>query len=176
MTKAISQELANASNSNPVCAPYIRVDYSKLHWIPSIIEHEGALHSSKSKMRQYKSLRPLLVQQYVLYRLRFITSASLCKAFGNFGGNISQFIALSIIMQVAIADNPNVAMLYDGELRARLARYARERTTYVDYFQMLSALQVDILRMIPQKHARSMSAKAPPPVKKGGKNEENGAG
>ena len=77
-------------------------------------------------------------------------------------------------MQVAITDNLYIAMLYADELRARLARYARERTPNIDYCHMMSVLQVDILRMIAQRRAQSITAKPPPP-KKGGK-EENGAG
>ena len=89
--------------------------------------------------------------------------------------DISQ-INLSITTHVAAAGNPNVSILYDCELHTRLARYARERTPNVDYYQMLSALQVDILRMIAQWRAQSMSANAPPPAKKGGENEEKGSG
>ena len=44
----------------------------------------------------------------------------------------------------------------------------------IDYYQMMTVLQIDILRMIAQRHAQAMTAKAPP-VKKGGK-EEKGAG
>ena len=127
-TNAISQEMANAANSNPVSIPYVHVDYFKRPWIQSIIEHENASNSFKIKMKQYKSLHPLSIQQYVLYRLRFIMATALCKAFDNFGGIVGQINNISIIMQIAVTDNPNIAMLYGDELHTRLSRYARERS------------------------------------------------
>ena len=177
MVNVISQELALASNSTPVFTPYIFIDYSKKPWLPSIVEHENALLTFRNKMKSYKSIQPLSTQQYTLYRLRFVMSAALCNAFDLFGGTIAQINNIAIIMQISIVENPNIALLYDAELQNRLSKYARERTPDIDYFQLLSTLQIDILRTIQQRVAQSASAaNRPPPKGKADKGDKGAKG
>ena len=163
---------ANASCRNPVFVPYIHIDYSKKPCAPSIVENGNALNSFKNKMKQFKSPKPLSIQRYVLYRWRFLMAASLCNAFGRFGGTVAQLNNLSITIQIAIVGNPNIAMMCGEELRNRLAKYAMGRTPNIDYFHLLSLLQTDIVRTAPRRAAwRLQSNTRTSPIKKGGKSD-----
>ena len=175
LVNTIPHELANVACSNPVCFPYIHIDYSKRTWGPAIVEREIAMTSFRNKMKNSKSPQPLSIQKYVLYRWRFAMDAALFGAFGRFGGAVAQNSNLSIITQNAIVGNPNISMLYGEELHNRLAKYARGRNPAIDFTQLIFAVRVDILRTAPQRAARSTTQR--PPIKKGGvrKSEEANA-
>ena len=103
-------------------------------------------------------------------------AAALSQALEMFGCCIAQFNNMSIILQIAIIDNPNIAMLYDAELQNRLSKYARERTPAIDYYALLSTLKVDILRIAQQRELNNQTASSTtrPPGRKGQKGEEKG--
>ena len=86
MVSAISQEIALAAGPNPSFTPYVRFDYIKQSWAPSILEHESATVSFKSKMGQYRPSQPTGAQKYRLYRLRPIFPASICEDVALFLG------------------------------------------------------------------------------------------
>ena len=136
--------------------------YSKRHCDPSIDEHETALTTFRNKMKQFRALQPLSVQRYVLYRWRFTMAAALCRDFDRFGGTIAQMNNLSIIMQISIPENPNISMLYDEELRNRLAKYARQGTQSIDYSALLSNLQIDIPRTVLRRVGNTLNQRRPP--------------
>ena len=82
---SISQEISLAAGANPSFFPYVRFGINKAPWAPSILEHEQATDHFVGKMRAYRSTQPMGVQQYCLYRLRFIMAASTDGAFERFG-------------------------------------------------------------------------------------------
>ena len=68
-------------------------------------------------------------------------------------------------MQIAIVGNPHISILYDEELRNRLAKCERERTPSIDYFLLLSTLGVDMLRAVIRRVSRPTNTRLPPPDK-----------
>ena len=127
-------------------------------------------------MEQSKSTHPLSMQQYLLYRLRFAMDASLCEAFGRFGGALAQLTNISIILQLYISENPDTAILHDGELQNRLSKYARERTPSIDYYLLLSTVQVDLLRIVIRRITQSASHNRQRPPVAGVKGERGSNG
>ena len=123
-------------------------------------------------MKHFKSMQPLSIHQYLLYRWRFLMDAALCNAFDRFGGTVAQINNLSITVQIAIVENPNIAMMYDEELRNRLAKYARRGAPSIDYLHFLSLLQTDIMWIAPRRAAAHLQSNTrTPPIKKGGKGD-----
>ena len=96
--------------------------------------------------------------------------AALRSSFDRFGGALAQANNLSIITHIAIVGYPSISMLYDEELQNRIAKYARERTHAIDYFQLISTLQVDILRTA-HRRATNLTTQRPP-IKIGVKRQE----
>ena len=143
IVSVISQELETPANSSPVFAPYIKIDYAKRPWFPAIVYRETSLNTFRAKMKSPKSIQPLSIHRYVLYRLRFVMAAWICSAFDGFGGAIDQISNLSIALRIAIIENRNIDILYDEERRNRLSKYERERTPPADYYCLISTLQVD---------------------------------
>ena len=93
------------------------------------------------------------------------------------GGAIAQINNLSSIVQISIIDNPKKPLLYDAELQDRLSKYARECTPDIDYFHLLSTLQIDILRTTQQRVAQSIAATSrPPPEGKPDKGDKGAKG
>ena len=64
------------------------------------------------------------MQQYTLYRRIFFMEGALRGAFGRFGHTLGKFNNLSIILQISITENLNIAMPYGEELESRSAKYA----------------------------------------------------
>ena len=99
-------------------------------------------------MRKFSSPQKLGIQQFLIYKIRFILAGVCCRAFEKFGGICSQINNSGALLNIATADNPLVAMRYDSALGRRLAEYARGRTPDVDFEALLSNEQYELKRSI----------------------------
>ena len=137
-------------------------------WGPPIIEHQKAIDAWKAAVRNYSNPQPASIQQYLLYRFRFISAADIAHDFDSFSGAIAQFNNISILLNHAVIDSPAFAIAYDQHLHNKLATLARERTPSIDYFAMLPEEQYEIKRYI----SNSLSIQKGK-SKKGGKGKES---
>ena len=97
-------------------------------------------------MKSIASDQLLSFQAWALFRLRFIISAEVCAAWELYGGVIAPIDNLGATLNIAVSDNVGIALKYFDFLHAQLESYARSRATGIDYFQLLSEGQHDIIR------------------------------
>ena len=145
---AIGEQLSIADSNAIAYRPYIYLDLTRKPWVPPIIEHQRAIDAWKAAVRNYSSPQPASIQQYLLYRLRFVFAADLAGSFTPFGGAVAQFNNIGLLLSNAIIDSPAMAISYDQHLHNKLAALARERTPGIDYFNMLSEEQFEIKRYV----------------------------
>ena len=148
MVNAISEQISIAQSNALAYRPYIFLDLTRRPWVPPIIEHQRAIDSWKAALKNYSSPQPASIQQYLMYRLRFIFAADIARAFDSFGGAVAQFNNLGHILSLSITDSPALAIGYDQYLHNKLNCYARERTPGIDYFALLSEEQFEIKRYV----------------------------
>ena len=72
-------------------------------------------------------------------------------------GGCAQFNKPGTYSPIGYSGESPIATHYDSELHGRLARYARERTQSIDYYDLLATIQTDILRVAQPRHASSIS-------------------
>ena len=108
MADANSHEIALVACANPSFAPYVRLEFGRAPWAPSIIEHEQAMGLFIGKMKKYQSAQPIITHHYCLYSLRFISIGSISDGFSLFGGDIDLFNSLALIHQLVSAENPPI--------------------------------------------------------------------
>ena len=99
-------------------------------------------------MKNFHSVQPLSMQQFLLYKWRFVIAADICSAWKDFGGIAARINFIALLTNMSIVDNPFVAMKYDEALNNRLANYARERTPGIDYPSLLSMEDFELKRSI----------------------------
>ena len=161
MCNAISEIIASAANVQPPFEPYVVVDVKKPPWRVGKDEHDKAIDAFERKMKKYNTTQPMSMQQFLLYKWRFIIAADMCKAWDRFGGIASQINNIAIITNMSIVDNPFVAIKYDEALSARLAAYARERTPDINYASILSAEDFELKRYIINQSTASSANNGP---------------
>ena len=148
MCNAISEIIANAANVQPPFEPYVVVDVKKLPWRVGNDEHDKSIDAFEKKMKKFNTTQPLSMQQYLLYKWRFVLAADMCRAWERFGGIASQINNIAIIANISVIDNVYVAIKYDEALSARLAAFARERTPDINYASLLSVEDFELKRYI----------------------------
>ena len=127
MANAISAELARALATTPTYTPFVTVELVKKPWAPNSADHVKAVESWAARMKNFKSPQPLSIQAWLLYMLRFLIAADVCKAWESFGGMIAQVNNLGAILNIAITENVATAIMCDTHLRTHLADLARAR-------------------------------------------------
>ena len=148
MCNAICEIIATAANTQPTYVPYVVACYRSAPWIVPSADHEKALIAFDKKMKNFHSVQPLSMQQFLLYKWRFVIAADICSAWKDFGGIAARINFIALLTNMSIVDNPFVAMKYDEALNNRLANYARERTPGIDYPSLLSMEDFELKRSI----------------------------
>ena len=102
---------------------------------------------------------------WILYRIRFISTADVCGAWSSFGGLAAQLNHLSIVLHIATTETIGTALVYDSLLSSHLDELARSRAGRVgDAVDFASLLSNEHHRFKIQ--AATQTAK-PPPAEKG---------
>ena len=148
MCNAICEIIATAINTQPPYSPYVTACYRSRPWIIATIEHERALTAFDEKMKNSRSAQLLSMQQFLLYKWRFVIAADLCNAWKEFGGIVSQINLIGVLTNMSIAGNPFIAMKYDEALNSKLATFSRERTHGIDYQSLLPNEDFELKRAI----------------------------
>ena len=151
MCNYFSEQIAAALNVSPPFTPYVTAPLRSAPFAGSNNEHLRALEAFDKKMKRYDSAQSLGIQQFILYKMRFIFAGEVCQAFSLFGGFCAQINALSVLLNIAIVDNPFIAMRYGELLSARLAGFARERMPNINYMEILSNEDVELMPIISDK-------------------------
>ena len=148
MVNAVSEQISIAQSNALAYRPYIFLDLARKPWAPPIIEHRRDIDSWKAAAKSYFPPQTASIQQYAMYRLRFIFAADIAHAFDSFGGVFDQINNLGLLLNLSIIDSPALAIGYDQYLHNKLNCYARERTPGIDYFSLLSEEQFEIKRYV----------------------------
>ena len=118
-------------------------------------------------MRGLKSGQMFNMQTFVYHRIRCIFAGDLAKAFDKFGGASGQWNLLGIVLRLAIAESPFVAMEYDRVIHQRLTALARDRymgnNPGLNFSALLSNEQTEITRNIVAASATFLRNRPPPP-------------
>ena len=91
MDNYVSKELAKGRLQVPAYTPYIVADVTAAPWPAPASDHTSAIakwESGRATAGRAKAARPqpLPLHAWVLYRMRFISTADLCGEWGSFGG------------------------------------------------------------------------------------------
>ena len=148
MVNAVSIELAKALATNPAYTPFVIPDLAKRPWAPAAADRGKAVESWAARMKNFKSGQQLSFQAWLLYLLRFLIAADVCKAWDTFGGLIAQLNRLGIVLNLAVTENVPTALLYDSQLRAHIADLARQRSVNVDYATLLAEENIAVKRQV----------------------------
>ena len=104
----------------------------------------------------------LIIQRFLLYQLRFVSEADLCKARSSFGGLGAQIPHLSIAISLAVVETVGVSSTYHNALSLGMAEKDRHRPTdAAEFAQLLSAEQLGGR----EQAKRDVSNLKPTPVK-----------
>ena len=103
---AILEQLSIDSPNDLASRPYIYLDLARKRWAHPIIEHQSANEAWGVDVRNYPNPKPASIQQYLLFRLRFISEADIAHAFDSFGWAGAQFNNIGISLIRPIIDAP----------------------------------------------------------------------
>ena len=173
------QETARAPSAIPLFTPFTRPDLSKKPWVPIEPGQERDVASWGNKIEGLKSTKPLNMQRFLYYRLRSLFAGDLerdCDKFGRLTGKID---LLGVVLHLAIAEPPFLAMEYDRVIRSRLASMDRERyrdCDKIDFSALLSTEQTEVTRQVVASPNSFLRARAPFPQRPGGDEFPRGGG
>ena len=88
--------------------------------------------------------QPQSFHSWVLAFLRYALAVHLCDGWAKFGGFSAQLNFLSVILHVAVVENPGTALIYARLAAARVEKLARDRDTRTNFFELLSFESADL--------------------------------
>ena len=128
-----SRELARGNLQIPSYTPYIAPDLSESPCPGPIAEHSDALarwRNSRQSAKMPKNLR-LPFTDWVLYRMRFISTADICGDWSIFCVVSAQLNGLSAVLNLAATDNIQTVFLYGSLHPNHMEELARSRAQRV---------------------------------------------
>ena len=172
--KELSKGLLKAPSYAPVIVPGI----SQHPWPDHTAEHSSDLDRWKANRPAAKTLpRRLRLNTWHLYRMRFVVTSDVLKAWGAFGGSAAQINRFSIAMHIATTESAAASLAYDALLCAHIGALSRSRSelaasnpdfgTLLRIEQNSLKLQAIAQKPKPVKEAPPNAAKVPkgPPAK-----------
>ena len=135
MANVFPKGFYGASKKEAPFIPFVVPKFQDKPWIVPLQSHERAAkywretvaHKARDHSQQV-SLHAL-----ILYMIRFILTGDLCNACENIGGLSAQLCRLGVVLHIGVAENAAFAIFYDCEVRQRLRRLARRRSTSLDF-------------------------------------------
>ena len=140
----------------PPFTPYPTADFLASPWLPNEQDQIRSQENWTARQPGVGFKQPQSFHSWILAYLKFALSVHLNEGWSKFGGFSEQLNFTSVILHLALVENPGTALIYARLTAARIEKLARDRDTRADSHQLLSSESAEFHANVVRENASGL--------------------